>query len=69
MSKEWFFLQFKPNSYHQTAKNLCQQGLKHFYPFIAPLREKLLGLYLILNFYFQATCLSHLIVQKLNGIK
>lgn len=39
MSKEWFFLQFKPNSYHQTAKNLCQQGLKHFYPFIAPLHE------------------------------
>ena len=30
MSKEWFILQFKPNSHHQAVKNLNQQGFKTF---------------------------------------
>ena len=32
MSKEWFILQFKPNSHHQAAKNLTRQGFKVFLP-------------------------------------
>ena len=32
MSKEWFILQFKPNSHHQAAKNLTQQGFEVFLP-------------------------------------
>ena len=32
MSKEWFILQFKPNSHHQAAKNLIQQGFEIFLP-------------------------------------
>ena len=32
MSKEWFILQFKPNSHHQAAKNLNQQGFETFLP-------------------------------------
>ncbi|MDA7738855.1 transcriptional activator RfaH [Amylibacter sp.] len=33
MSKEWFILQFKPNSHHQAIKNLSQQGFETFLPF------------------------------------
>ena len=32
MSKEWFILQFKPNSHHQALKNLNQQGFETFLP-------------------------------------
>ena len=32
MSKEWFILQFKPNSHHQAIKNLTQQGFEVFLP-------------------------------------
>ena len=32
MSKEWFILQFKPNSHHQAKKNLNQQGFETFLP-------------------------------------
>jgi transcriptional antiterminator RfaH len=32
MSKEWFILQFKPNSHHQAEKNLTRQGFKTFLP-------------------------------------
>jgi len=32
MSKEWFILRFKPNSHHQAAKNLTQQGFEIFLP-------------------------------------
>ena len=32
MSKEWFILQFKPNSHHLAAKNLTQQGFEVFLP-------------------------------------
>ena len=32
MSKEWFVLQFKPNSHYQAKKNLNQQGFKTFLP-------------------------------------
>ena len=32
MSKEWFVLQFKPNSHNQATKNLTQQGFKTFLP-------------------------------------
>ena len=32
MSKEWFILQFKSNSYHQAAKNLNRQGFETFLP-------------------------------------
>ena len=32
MSKEWFILQFKPNSHHQAKKNLTQQGFEVFLP-------------------------------------
>ena len=33
MSKEWFILQFKPNSHHLATKNLNQQGFETFLPF------------------------------------
>ena len=32
MSKEWFILQFKPNSHHLAAKNLNRQGFETFLP-------------------------------------
>jgi transcriptional antiterminator RfaH len=32
MSKEWFILQFKPNSHLQAKKNLNQQGFETFLP-------------------------------------
>jgi len=32
MSKEWFILQFKPNSQHQATRNLNQQGFETFLP-------------------------------------
>ena len=32
MSKEWFIVQFKPNSHHQATKNLNQQGFETFLP-------------------------------------
>jgi transcriptional antiterminator RfaH len=32
MSKEWFVIQFKPNSHHQAVKNLNRQGFKTFLP-------------------------------------
>jgi transcriptional antiterminator RfaH len=32
MSKEWFILQFKPNSHIQAVKNLNRQGFKTFLP-------------------------------------
>jgi transcriptional antiterminator RfaH len=32
MSKEWFVLQFKPNSHNQAIKNLSQQGFETFLP-------------------------------------
>ena len=32
MSKEWFVLQFKPNSHHLAAKNLNRQGFGTFLP-------------------------------------
>jgi len=32
MTKEWFILQFKSNSYRQAEKNLNQQGFKTFLP-------------------------------------
>ena len=32
MSKEWFILQFKPNSYQLAVNNLSQQGFETFLP-------------------------------------
>jgi transcriptional antiterminator RfaH len=32
MSKEWFILNFKPNSHRQAARNLTQQGFETFLP-------------------------------------
>ena len=32
MSKEWFIIQFKPNSHHQASKNLNRQGFETFLP-------------------------------------
>ena len=32
MSKEWYILQFKPNSHHIATKNLNQQGFDTFLP-------------------------------------
>jgi len=32
MSKEWFILQFKPNSHHQATTNLNRQGFETFLP-------------------------------------
>ena len=32
MSKEWFILQFKPNSHHIATKNLNRQGFEPFLP-------------------------------------
>ena len=34
MSKEWFILQFKPNSHHQASKNLNRQGFETFLPLV-----------------------------------
>jgi len=33
MTKEWFVLQFKPNSHNHAAKNLNRQGFETFLPF------------------------------------
>ena len=33
MPKEWFILQFKPNSHQQAVKNLNRQGFETFLPF------------------------------------
>ena len=33
MSKEWYILQYKPNSHHQATKNLNKQGFETFLPF------------------------------------
>jgi transcriptional antiterminator RfaH len=41
MSKEWFILQFKPNSHHQAAKNLNRQGFETFLPLIDSTSRKL----------------------------
>ena len=41
MSKEWFILQFKPNSHHQAAKNLIQQGFETFLPLHVVTSQKL----------------------------
>jgi len=32
MLKQWFILQFKPNSHHQASKNLNRQGFETFLP-------------------------------------
>ena len=40
MSKEWFILQFKPNSHHQAVKNLKQQGFETFLPLNASTSRK-----------------------------
>ena len=32
MSKEWFVIQFKPNSHYQAVKNLNRQGFETFLP-------------------------------------
>jgi transcriptional antiterminator RfaH len=32
MSKEWYIIQFKPNSHHQASKNLNRQGFETFLP-------------------------------------
>ena len=32
MSKEWYILQFKPNSHHQAERNLNRQGFETFLP-------------------------------------
>jgi transcriptional antiterminator RfaH len=32
MPKEWFILQFKPNSHHKAVKNLKKQGFETFLP-------------------------------------
>ena len=32
MAKEWFVIQFKPNSHHQATKNLNRQGFNTFLP-------------------------------------
>lgn len=40
MPKEWYLLQFKPNSYHQAAKNLKRQGFEIFLPFCATTSRK-----------------------------
>ena len=32
MSKEWFILQYKPNSYKIAEKNLTRQGFETFFP-------------------------------------
>ena len=32
MSKDWFVIQFKPNSHYQAKKNLNRQGFKTFLP-------------------------------------
>ena len=40
LSKEWFILQFKPNSHHQAVKNLKQQGFETFLPLNASTSRK-----------------------------
>ena len=32
MSKDWFILQYKPNSHHKAAQNLYRQGFETFLP-------------------------------------
>ena len=34
MSKEWFVIQFKPNSHYQATKNLNKQGFETFLPLL-----------------------------------
>ena len=41
MSKEWFILQFKPNSHHQATKNLTRQGFEVFLPLHDTTSQKL----------------------------
>jgi transcriptional antiterminator RfaH len=41
MSKEWFILQFKPNSHHQASKNLNRQGFETFLPLYDTTSRKL----------------------------
>ena len=40
MSKEWFVLQFKPNSHYQATKNLNQQGFETFLPLYSSTSRK-----------------------------
>lgn len=40
MSKDWFVLQYKPNSHHLAAKNLSQQGHETFLPLIETTTRK-----------------------------
>ena len=40
MPKEWFILQFKPNSHNQAAKNLNRQGFETFLPLCATTSRK-----------------------------
>jgi len=40
MSKEWFVVQFKPNSHFQAAKNLNQQGFETFLPLQNSTKQK-----------------------------
>ena len=41
MSKEWFIVQFKPNSHHQAKKNLTLQGFEVFLPLYHTTSRKL----------------------------
>ena len=41
MSKEWFILQFKPNSHYQAVKNLNRQGFETFLPLTNKTSQKL----------------------------
>ena len=70
MSKEWFVIQFKPNSHHQAKKNLNRQGFKTFLPLHEIHFTKSLSICeKLLNHYFQGICSYHLIEQNPNGIK
>jgi transcriptional antiterminator RfaH len=40
MSKEWFILQYKPNSHHYAAKNLNRQGFETFLPLVDTTKRK-----------------------------
>ena len=40
MSKEWFILQFKPNSHHLATKNLNRQGFETFLPLVDITKRK-----------------------------
>ena len=40
MSKEWFILQFKPNSHHLATKNLNRQGFETFLPLVDTTKRK-----------------------------